>query len=98
MTPQEAWNGYKPNVSHLKIFGCIGYAHVPEQKRRKPDDRAEKGIFIGYEPHTKAYKVYNPVTKKLIISRDVQFQENDYWKWTPEEKSIKGLFYEDDQE
>ena len=34
-TPQEAWNGQKPTISHLKVFGSIAYAHVPDQRRTK---------------------------------------------------------------
>lgn len=35
MTPNEAWSGQKPGFGHFKIFGCIAYAHVPEQLRKK---------------------------------------------------------------
>ncbi|XP_074353008.1 uncharacterized protein LOC141692171 [Apium graveolens] len=38
-TPNEAWSGSKPSVGHLRIFGCIAYAHVPDQKRKKLDDK-----------------------------------------------------------
>ena len=31
-TPYEAWTGSKPNVSHLRIFGCDAYAHVPKDE------------------------------------------------------------------
>ena len=48
-TLDEAWSGRKPEVSHLRIFGCIAYAHIPDQKRKKLDDKGEKCIFIGYE-------------------------------------------------
>jgi hypothetical protein len=41
MTPQEAWSGYKLSVAHLRIFGCVAYAQVPEAKRRKLDDRGD---------------------------------------------------------
>ena len=57
MTPQEAWSDYKPSVSHIRIFGCIAYAQVPETKRKKLDDRGEKCIFIGYSEELKAYKL-----------------------------------------
>ncbi|XP_073121665.1 uncharacterized protein [Henckelia pumila] len=43
----------------------------------KLDDKAEKCIFIGYSERTKAYKFYNPKTKKFVISRDVRFDEKD---------------------
>jgi len=41
-TPQEAWSGYKPIVSHLKVFGSVAYAHVPDQRRAKLDDKSKK--------------------------------------------------------
>jgi hypothetical protein len=37
ITPQEAWNKRKPSVSHLKVFGSIGYVHVDDQVRTKLD-------------------------------------------------------------
>ena len=57
MTPQEAWSDDKPSVSHLRIFGCIAYAQVPETQRKKLDDHGEKCIFIGYSEELKAYKL-----------------------------------------
>ena len=48
MTPYERYNGRKPDISHLKIFGCITYVHVPNELRHKLDPKAEKCIFIGY--------------------------------------------------
>ncbi|XP_073102473.1 uncharacterized protein [Elaeis guineensis] len=81
ITPQEAWSGYKPNISHLKMFGCIAYAHIPDQRRNKLDDKSLSCIFIGYDPRSKAYKLYEPKEKKAIISRDVEFQEDGIWNW-----------------
>ncbi|KAG9454135.1 hypothetical protein H6P81_007039 [Aristolochia fimbriata] len=95
-TPIEAWSGSKPVVGHLKIFGCIVYAHIPEQIRKKLDDRGQKCIFVRYDFKTKAYKLYNPITKKFIISRDIEFDEEDYWRRSEEEKNNKELFYNDD--
>ncbi|CAL5368353.1 unnamed protein product [Camellia sinensis] len=74
-TLKEAWSGRKPSVDHLRIFGCIAYAHVPDEKRKKLDDKGEKCIFLGVSEHSKAYKLYNPITKKIVISRDVIFDE-----------------------
>ena len=48
MTPEERYTGRKPDISHLKIFGCIAYVHVPNELRSKLDSKAEKCIFIGY--------------------------------------------------
>jgi len=48
MTPEEKFTGKKPNVSHLRMFGCIAYVHVLDEKRSKLDPKDEKCIFIGY--------------------------------------------------
>ncbi|KAM1936926.1 hypothetical protein ACFX15_014142 [Malus domestica] len=85
MTPQEAWSGYKPNVAHLRVFGCVAYAQVPKAKRRKLDDRGEQCVFVGYSEESKAYKLYNPLIGKLVVSRDVIFSEEDAWKWKNKE-------------
>jgi transposase InsO family protein len=37
MTPEEKFTGKKPDVSHLRVFGCIAYVHVPDEKRSKLD-------------------------------------------------------------
>jgi hypothetical protein len=49
MTPQEAWSGRKPNVSHLKVFGSISYVDVDDQVGTKLDDKSKKIIFMGYD-------------------------------------------------
>ena len=67
------------SVSHLRVFGCVAYAHVPKEQRGKLDDKSEKCIFTGYSEQSKAYKLYNPITKKTIISRDVVFKEQESW-------------------
>ncbi|KAF7135561.1 hypothetical protein RHSIM_Rhsim08G0049500 [Rhododendron simsii] len=81
MTPEEAWSGRRPAVDHFRIFGCVAYAHIPDQKRKKLDDKGEKCIFLGVSDQSKAYKLYNPITKKILISRDVIFDEAQTWPW-----------------
>ena len=63
------------SVSHFKFFGCVAYVDVPEEIRRKIYDRSEKCIFVGYSEQSKEYRLYNHITKKLIVTRDVKFQE-----------------------
>ncbi|GKA63760.1 retrovirus-related pol polyprotein from transposon TNT 1-94 [Tanacetum coccineum] len=81
-TPQEAWNGMKPTVSHLRIFRSIVYVHILSQRRSKLDDRSKKNVFVGYDKQSKGYKLYNPVTRKVVVSRDVDFDEEGSWDWT----------------
>jgi transposase InsO family protein len=73
-TPYEDFTGDKPDISNLRVFGSIAYVHTPKEKRRKLDNKATKGIFLGYEPHSKAYRVL--VNGKLVISRNVIFDES----------------------
>ena len=94
-TPEEAWGGNKPNVSFLRVFGCIAYPHVPDKRRKKLDDKSQRCIFIGYSNITKGYRLYNPVTKELIISRDVQFFEDQAWSWNQEDKQ-QGVIIENE--
>jgi hypothetical protein len=47
--PHEVWLGMKPSVSHLKVFGCDAFVHVPKENRRKLAKKEVKCIFIGYK-------------------------------------------------
>ena len=55
-TPEEIFSGKKPEVSHLRIFGCPVYIHILKEKRTKLDPSGDKGIFVGYSEISKAYK------------------------------------------
>lgn len=70
-TPYELHFKKKPNVGHLKEFGCRAFVHVPKQKRNKLDDKAIECIFVGYSPDSKAYRLLNKSSGKIITSRDV---------------------------
>ena len=67
-TPYEVWSSQKPSVAHLRVFGCEAFMHVPKEKRRKLDNKAEKCIFVGYKDGIKGYKLWNPVTRKIVYS------------------------------
>jgi hypothetical protein len=79
MIPKEKYNGRKPNLSHLKVFGCITYVHVPDELHIKLDPKAEKCVFIGYSLEQKGYRCSNPVTREMKVSKDVVFDEMNSW-------------------
>jgi len=63
-TPCELLNGRKPNISHLKVFGCKCYIlNNDKESLGKFDAKLDKGIFLGYSLSTHAYRLYN---KKLM--------------------------------
>jgi len=73
-TPYEMWIGHKPNIDHIKVFGCIAYAH---SKQGKLDPRAIGCLFIGHPEGVKGYKLWSldPNMPKTFASRDVTFDE-----------------------
>jgi hypothetical protein len=85
MTPEEKFTRKKPDVSHLRVFGCITYVHVPDEKRSKLDPKAKKCIFIGYSLEQKGYRCFNPSIRDLQVSRDVVFDELVSWYSTLKE-------------
>ena len=60
VSPHELYFGKKSNLTHLRVFGSIAYVHVPKEKRRKLDAKAEKCILVNYSDEQKGYKCYNP--------------------------------------
>jgi hypothetical protein len=74
-TPEEAWSGRKPDVFHLKVFGCKAFAHVPNEKRTKLESKSMPCVFLGYYEGTKAYRLMCVKTMRIIKSRDVVFIE-----------------------
>ncbi|KAG8498113.1 hypothetical protein CXB51_007338 [Gossypium anomalum] len=71
-TPQEVWSGNLANYSDLKIFGCPAYAHVDNGKL---EPRSIKCVFLGYRAGVKRYKLWCSKNRKVVISRDVIFDE-----------------------
>ena len=75
-TPYELWNGRKPNLEHLRVWGCP--AHVLEKDPTKLESRTEVCVFIGYPRGTKAYEFYSLRDQKVIVSTHATFLEEDY--------------------
>ncbi|GFS40862.1 hypothetical protein Acr_00g0070940 [Actinidia rufa] len=73
-TPIEAWSGkLVTDYDWLHIFGCSVYFHVTESKL---DPRAKKAIFLSFSSGTKAYRLWCPELKKVILSKNVTFDES----------------------
>ena len=75
MTPEEAFTGVKPEVGHLRIFGCLVYIHVHKDKKAKLKPLGKKGTSMGYIESSKAYRIYIPGLRQIEVSRNVTFEE-----------------------
>ena len=78
VTPYEKWHDRKPNLKHLRVFGCAAFAHVPDCNRRKLDGKAIRLRFVGYSKNPKGYRLHDEQTDKVITRRDVTFDESNF--------------------
>ena len=74
-SPYEVWYKKKPDIGHLRVWGCVAYVHVQRDKCSSLNLHIDKCIFIGYPQGYKGWKFYNPATKKVIISERADFDE-----------------------
>ena len=80
----------RPDLKHFKVFRCVAYAH---SQRNKLTKKAEKLRFVGYITRSKGYRLLNEKTTRIIVSRDVTFNENDFTtdKARPESSTTNDL-------
>lgn len=83
-TPYEKLYKRKPNLENVRIFGCLAHAKVEPVNQKKLDARSRPLVHVGSEPGTKAYRLFDLVTQKIIVSRDVIFDETKGWDWIKE--------------
>src|SRR5277367_847014 len=82
-SPHEAWNGIKPTVGHIRKWGCKVYRLINKKTGRKKfqkDFKSVEGYLVGYElPGGVNYRIYHPETKAFKVSRDVLFDEEEFF-------------------
>ena len=76
MTLEEAFMGKKPDVGHFWIFGSLSYCHILGNTCTKLDQTIERGYFVGYSETSKAYRIFIPGTKIIIVRHDFKFMED----------------------
>ncbi|XP_074291218.1 uncharacterized protein LOC141617993 [Silene latifolia] len=67
------WSGKSADYSILRAFGSTSYYHVSESKL---EPQAKKGLFMGYGDDVKGYRIWSPSEGRVILSRNVVFDEN----------------------
>lgn len=81
VTPHEAWFERKPSITSLRVFGCTTWMKVHAVNTTKLDDRSKLVVHFGRKPGTKAYRLFDPLTQSIHISRDIVFNEDNAWSW-----------------
>ncbi|GJS37266.1 retrovirus-related pol polyprotein from transposon TNT 1-94 [Tanacetum coccineum] len=73
--PYELLHDRKPDLSYLHVFRALCYPNNDSEDLGKLQAKADIGIFIGYAPKKKAYRIYNRHTRKIIETIYVDFDE-----------------------
>jgi hypothetical protein len=68
----------------------VVHEKVSDPKRTKLDNKSRKYIFIGYNEKSKAYKLYDPIENKYVISRDIEVNEEARWDRNQQEELTIG--------
>ncbi|CAI7874543.1 unnamed protein product [Closterium sp. NIES-53] len=93
--PYVDWIGRKPKVDMLRVFGCMCMALVPKHLRHnKLGAKAIWAVHLGMAQNSKGWLLWDPFTKKFLVSRDCRFMENLMYKdWKAENEAKIGMWF-----
>lgn len=74
-TPFELRHKRMAEYSRLRIFGCTPYPLIPKEHMIKLEPTSKKCRFLGYASGVKGYRLWDLILCKVIVSRDVSFNE-----------------------
>lgn len=74
-TPFEMWHQKKPEIGHIRTYGCLVHVHIPSETRAKMDKVSHQGVLVGFQS-SRQYKVYNPNTRTVGVHTSVKFFED----------------------
>jgi len=85
--PYELWSGKTVTLNHLRKFGAVVHVYVPKQFRSKFESK--KMVLVGYDRDSSNYRVFDTNTSKIIVTRDVVFNENENKKNQEKESDVQ---------
>jgi hypothetical protein len=99
LTPFELHFGCKSSVSHLRHFGCKCFI-LKHDNLDKFESRSFDGILLGYTPHGRSYRVFNPDTNTIVKSYDVTFDETapchrDVFEYAGDKEMEESIFVDE---
>nr|GFA90757.1 retrotransposon protein, putative, unclassified [Tanacetum cinerariifolium] len=74
-TPYELMHCKQPDLSFFHVFGALCYPTNDSENVGKLQPKADIGIFIGYAPTKKAFRIYNRCTRRIVKTIHVDFDE-----------------------
>lgn len=90
--PFSEWMGKKPTVIYMNVFGSKVYYIDKGTQKGKFESKSQLGIFMGYDTQSKAYRIHDPTTRKIVITRDVQFMNETAFR-----KEYKEILHDEDK-
>ncbi|PKU77239.1 Retrovirus-related Pol polyprotein from transposon TNT 1-94 [Dendrobium catenatum] len=75
LTPLTRMFNIQPSYEHLRVFGCQCYPLIPTVHRNKLMPTSQPCVFLGYSEVSKGYRCLNPTNNKILVSRNVKFNE-----------------------
>ena len=93
MTPYELLYGVRPDVSHLRAYGCVTYMYDFSLSRQKLDNTALRGVLVGYDNNSSSYLVYVPSLRSIRRSGHCRFNEHAYY-YTAESLALEEIHLE----
>ncbi|CAI7771776.1 unnamed protein product [Closterium sp. NIES-53] len=76
----ELWLGKKPSIDMLRVWGCMGLVMVPKEQRHKLEVAAVWAVHLGMALDSKGWLMWDPKSKRTLVSRDVKFVEDVMYK------------------
>ena len=62
----------------MRVFGCDSYIHLDESVRGKFQDKYRRGVFVGYDTTQSGFRIYDPETRRVTVSRNVKMIETSF--------------------
>ncbi|GJV85651.1 retrovirus-related pol polyprotein from transposon TNT 1-94 [Tanacetum coccineum] len=84
-------NDRKPLIRHLHIFGCTCYLTRDGENLDKMKEKGDPCILVGYSTHSKGYRVYNKITRLIVESIHIKFDEIKEMTKTSVDNNTSGL-------
>ena len=75
-TPYDLLFSSSPSYDLLRVFGCVCFVLLHDHERNKLQSHSRLCCFLGYGIGQKGYRCYDPIEKRLLVSRHVAFWEH----------------------